>query len=115
MGRQRPVGADETSTNHNSFLVDIKTSTARIHDLHDAPPDTQQTARMAGQMPVSRETNTRASRLAAVLTKQGALHNPGQSNVQARGTTETATLRPAFGLRFYHFHGSGCGASRMDI
>ena len=52
-------------------------------------------------MPVSPETNTRASHQKVVITKQGAEQHPGQSNVQARGTRETATLRPAFGMRFY--------------
>ena len=71
-------------------------------------------ARMAGQILVSRETNTRASRRAAERTKQGARQHPGQSNVQARGTTETATLRPAFGMGFYHLD-QGAARAGMDI
>src|SRR5262245_14888086 len=61
-------------------------------------------------MPISTETNTRASHHKVVITKQGAEQHPGQSNVQAHGTKQTSTLGPAFGMRFYHFHATGCAA-----
>src|SRR5215467_1186792 len=46
-------------------------------------------------MLVSCETNVRASRTGPGATKCCAVQHPGQTDVQARGTTETSTLVPA--------------------
>ena len=62
-------------------------------------------------MPVSPETNVRASRRWSVITIQVPFGIQVNLTSQAHGTKQTSTLRPAFGLRLYHFHAPGCGAA----
>ena len=114
-GATRPVVVKQPYTDDDGLLMDIQPGAAAIHYLHDDPPATQPPNRLAGQMPVSPETNTRASRHQAVITIQCAVRHPDQSNVQAHDTKQTATLGPALRDEIVPFSCISVRRSRMDI